>query len=110
MLKSRKDFTMKKSLLFFAILLINVSSCKKDDKNNSESCSSNSNAQTLVQDYLNREYVLYVSNSYNGSSAVPLMLNFHGFGGRASNYMQEANIRSLAESDTFILVYPQDRC
>jgi len=38
------------------------------------------------------------------------MLNFHGFGGSASDYMQDADMRSLAESDTFILVYPQGSC
>jgi polyhydroxybutyrate depolymerase len=38
------------------------------------------------------------------------MLNFHGFGGSASDYMQEADMRSLAETDTFILIYPQGSC
>ena len=38
------------------------------------------------------------------------MLNFHGFGGSASDYMQEADMRSLAEADTFILIYPQGSC
>lgn len=101
---------MKKSLLFFVILFIIVSSCKKDNKNNLESCFSNSNAQALVHDGQNREYILYLPNSYNGSSAVPLMLNFHGFGGSASDFLQEADMRQLAESDTFILVYPQGSC
>ena len=38
------------------------------------------------------------------------MLNFHGFGGSASDYMQEADMRSLAEADTFILIYPKGIC
>ena len=110
MRQNQIDCTMKKSILFFTILLTTLSSCKKDDKNNSESCYSNTNAQTLVHDGINREYVLYIPNSYDGTSAVPLMLNFHGFGGSASDYVQEADIRSLAEADTFILVYPQGSC
>ncbi|MGY8781672.1 MAG: hypothetical protein ACKVJJ_08430, partial [Fidelibacterota bacterium] len=65
----------KKTIIFFAILLTTLSSCKKDDKNNSESCYSNTNAQTIVHDGLDREYVLYVPNSYDGTSSVPLMLN-----------------------------------
>ena len=100
----------KNSILFFVILSITLGSCKKDDKNNSESCYSNTNAQMLVHDGMNREYVLYIPNSYDGTSAVPLMLNFHGFGGSASDYMNYADMRSLAESDTFILVYPQGSC
>lgn len=97
----------KKSVLFFATLLITLGSCKNDETNNSESCYLNSNVKTLVHDNLNKEYVLYIPNSYDGTSAVPLMLNFHGFGGSASDYMQEADMRCLAESETFVLVYPQ---
>jgi polyhydroxybutyrate depolymerase len=101
---------MRKSILFFAILLISMSSCKKDDKKNSESCNSNTNAQTIVHDGLNREYVLYIPDSYDGTSAVPLMLNFHGYSQRASEYLIEADMRPLAESDTFIILYPQGSC
>tara|TARA_B110000967_G_scaffold170092_1_gene179870 strand:+ start:1911 stop:2801 length:891 start_codon:yes stop_codon:yes gene_type:complete len=102
---------MKKSILFFTILITILSSCKKDDvKDNSEECYSNTNAQTLVHDGLNREYVLYIPNSYDGTYAVPLLVNFHGFGGNASEFMSYADMRSLAESDTFILVYPQGSC
>ena len=82
----------------------------KADDRSSEQQTSNNNAQTIVHDGINREYVLYIPNSYDGTSSVPLMLNFHGFGGSASDYMQEADMRSLAEADTFILVYPQGSC
>ncbi|AUC13854.1 hypothetical protein BTO06_01220 [Tenacibaculum sp. SZ-18] len=100
----------RKKALFFAILLITLGSCKNAETNNSESCYLNSNVKTLVHDGLNREYLCYIPSSYDGTSAVPLMLNFHGFGGSASDYMQEADMRSLAESETFILVYPQGSC
>ena len=54
-----------------------------------------------------REYLIHIPNSYDTTKSVPIMLNFHGFGGSASDYMQEADMRSLAESGTFILIYPQ---
>ena len=38
------------------------------------------------------------------------MLNFHGFAGTASDYMRYADMRSVAESENFILVYPQGSC
>ena len=102
---------MKKSILLFTFLLTILSSCRKDEVNdNSESCYTNTSAQSIVHNGVNREYVLYIPNSYDGTSSVPLMLNFHGFGGSASDYMQEADMRSLAEVDTFILVYPQGSC
>jgi polyhydroxybutyrate depolymerase len=101
---------MKKSILLFIFLLTIFSSCEKDDNRNPEECSFNNNVQSIVHDGVNREYVLYIPNSYDGTSSVPLMLNFHGFGGSASDYMQRADMRSLAEVDTFILVYPQGSC
>jgi len=102
---------MKKSILLFMMLLTILSSCSKDDvKENSESCDSNTSAQSIVIDGINREYVLYIPNSYDGTSSVPVLLNFHGFGGSASAFMIDADMRTLAESDTFILVVPQGSC
>lgn len=110
MVNTKKESRMKKQFYFFAILLTMLSSCKKDDINNPEGCYSNTNAQTIVHDGLNREYVLYIPDSYDGTSAVPLMLNFHGYSQSASEYIIEADMRPLAELDTFILVYPQGSC
>ena len=63
--------------------------------------------RTLVHDGMTREYFLYVPDSYDGTSEVPLMLNFHGYGGIASQYLEYADMRSLADTEMFILVYPQ---
>ena len=105
---------MKKILLGFTILITIISSCNnddaKDDNYNSGECYFNTNAQSIVHDNIDREYILYVPSSYDGTSAVPILFNFHGFGGSASQFMQEADMRSLAEADTFILVYPQGSC
>lgn len=102
---------MKKSILFFTFLITLLSSCNKDDvKTESEGCYSNSEAQTLLHNGLNREYILYIPSSYNETSIVPMLINFHGFGGNASEFMSYADMRSLAESETFILVYPQGSC
>ncbi len=63
--------------------------------------------RSLLHDGVAKEYILYVPDSYDGTSDVPLMLNFHGFGGTAEEYLNYADMRSLAEMDTFLLVYPQ---
>jgi polyhydroxybutyrate depolymerase len=91
-------------IVFFVAFLF--SGCKKTD------CSyySNDNAQTLEHDGLTREYVVYIPSTYDGNSAVSVVLNFHGFGGLASEYMTEADMRPQAESDTFLLIYPQGGC
>ena len=63
--------------------------------------------QTLSHNGITREYIVYVPDSYDGDASVPLMLNFHGFGQRADQYLKFADMRSLADSENFILVYPQ---
>ena len=93
---------------FYVTVFLIVTGCVKNDANNNlELGYSNTNTQTILYDGLNREYLLYIPDSYDRKTSIPLMLNFHGFGGSASEYIIEADMRSLAESDTFILVYPQ---
>lgn len=75
-----------------------------------DSCESNPDAQTLVHDGETREYVIYVPSTYDENIAHPVLLNFHGYGGNAGQYMHEADMRLLAESEKFILVYPQGAC
>jgi polyhydroxybutyrate depolymerase len=63
--------------------------------------------QTLVHDDVTRSYLLYVPESYDSASPAPLMLNFHGFGGTSEGQMQSSDMRALADSEGFILAYPQ---
>ena len=51
--------------------------------------------------------MLYVPNNYNPELKYPLMINFHGFGGYAKDFVNEADMRSLAEDQNFLVVYPQ---
>lgn len=69
--------------------------------------SPNSDTETLSHNGETREYILYVPDVYDGNSEVPLMLNFHGFGMTASQQLSFADMRSLADANNFILVYPQ---
>ncbi|MEM7028949.1 MAG: PHB depolymerase family esterase [Chloroflexota bacterium] len=62
---------------------------------------------SLHHDNLDRTYILYVPESYKETSPVPLMLNFHGFGMTANQQLKSADMRSLADTENFILVYPQ---
>ena len=57
---------------------------------------------SLVYDGLNREYLIYIPNNYNQSEELPLLFNFHGFGGSVSYYMSYVDMRPLAESNNFI--------
>ena len=61
----------------------------------------------LRHDGLSREAIVYVPSSYDPGTSTPLVLNFHGFGGTASDHMMWADMRDLAELDGAIVVYPQ---
>lgn len=101
---------MKKGSLFF-VVLFTILSCETDgNKENLEFCYLNANSEVLLHNDIDREYILYIPDSYDGSTSVPLMLNFHGFGGSASNFMANADMHPIAESNNFILVYPQGSC
>ena len=63
--------------------------------------------ETITHNGLERKYIIYTPQGYDGNSKLPLLLNFHGFGGQAGDYMSYSNMRSTADSENFILVYPQ---
>ncbi len=62
---------------------------------------------SIMHDGLEREYILYVPDSYSGSESVPLVLNFHGAGGTASGQMYAGDFRSIADTAGFLVVHPQ---
>ena len=98
---------MKKIFLYSILINLFFTSC--DNSDNNTFCSQNENVITLSHDNIIREYILYIPQSYN-NQAVPLLFNFHGFGDIAEQYINYADMRSLAESEQFILVYPQGSC
>jgi polyhydroxybutyrate depolymerase len=62
----------------------------------------------LVHDGIEREYLVYVPNEYDASISIPLVVNFHGFGGTAyDHYKYTSDMTSLADTANFLLVYPQ---
>ena len=97
-----KKSSLKITLLIVLLVSMIFPSCKKNDGK-----STNENAETLTVNGVAREYIRYIPFSYDGSNDVPLMLNFHGFGMTATNQMNIADMRSLADLENFILVYPQ---
>ena len=70
------------------------------------------NAQTLLNKNLlwdgnNREYAIYLPASYDGSVDFPLLFNFHGGNDYIASYMEIVDMRPIADTANFILVYPQ---
>jgi len=96
--------------LFYFYFVFIVVACSKDNDKNDAVCYSNSNTESMVHDGEDREYLMYVPDSYDGTISVPILFNFHGFGGSVEEFMEYADLRSVAETNTFILVYPQGSC
>tara|TARA_B110000438_G_C15709339_1_gene604591 strand:+ start:161 stop:1030 length:870 start_codon:yes stop_codon:yes gene_type:complete len=89
---------LKEFSVLFLLISVFFIGCRKTN---------NSDALTISHDNQSREYLIHIPDSYDGSTALPMLFNFHGFGGTASGFMNETNMRSLANSENFILVYPQ---
>ena len=82
-------------------------SVSRDSKNSSSINISGATSLELNHDGVFRETLVYVPESYEGTENVPLLLNFHGYGGYAADYLLTADFRQIAEEQTFLLAYPQ---
>jgi polyhydroxybutyrate depolymerase len=94
---------MKNKLILLAASLL-ILSCRKNEEDTKKTTE---NIQTLSHDNITREYLTFVPTGYDSITAVPLMLNFHGFGGTISTYSSYASMQAIAERENFILAYPQ---
>lgn len=89
-----------KILSAFLILVIATLACRRT------TTTSNDPLHTLNFDGMDRTYILHVPASYDGSQAVPLVLDFHGGGGNANTQMRTSNFSALADEKGFIVAYP----
>ncbi|OUV71595.1 MAG: hypothetical protein CBC83_07705 [Flavobacteriales bacterium TMED123] len=64
--------------------------------------------ENIFYDGNNREYIIYIPQSYSPSISSPILFAFHGGDGYAIDFMNnEADFRSISDTASFILVYPQ---
>ena len=65
--------------------------------------------ETLLVDHddLTRSAQVYTPEGYDSSFALPVVLNFHGFGGLATYHLQYTDMASTADAQSFLLVCPQ---
>lgn len=63
--------------------------------------------ETISHDNLQREYLLYIPESYTGSESVPLVFSLHGAGGTKESQYALSAFNVLADSENFILVTPE---
>lgn len=61
---------------------------------------------TLMIDGISRNYILYQPAIYDGSQAVPLVINMHGYGSNSTQQALYGNFNNLADIDNFLVVSP----
>jgi len=61
----------------------------------------------MIHNGIQRDYILYIPAIYDGSTDVPLVLNFHGYGSNANEQMFYGDFRDIADTEGFLLVHPQ---
>jgi poly(3-hydroxybutyrate) depolymerase len=53
-----------------------------------------------------RSYILHVPPGYTGTSAVPLVLDFHGLGGNGAGQKALSGFAALSDQDNFVIAWP----
>jgi len=61
---------------------------------------------SLIHNGTERFYTIYVPEMYNEQDTVPLLFNFHGYTMNVEEQMFLGDMRSVADTAGFILVYP----
>lgn len=62
---------------------------------------------SIMHDAIQRDYILYVPANYTGTTAVPLLFNFHGYTSNATEQMWYGDFRAIADTAGFIIVHPE---
>ena len=62
---------------------------------------------SMIHNGIQRDYILYIPAIYDGSTDVPLVLNFHGYGSNANEQMFYGDFRDIADTEGFLLFHPQ---
>ena len=62
---------------------------------------------SLMVDGLAREYTLHVPPSYDGTVAVPLVLDIHGYDSSAEVQAEYSGFPALADQERFVVAYPR---
>ena len=61
----------------------------------------------LTHHGLKRHYVVHVPKAYDGKIPVPVVIMFHGGGGKARGAMQETGWSAKSDKENFLVVYPE---
>ena len=61
----------------------------------------------LKHDNLDRFYYLYTPSNLDSNESIPVLFAFHGYGSSAIRHLNYTNYFPIADSENFIVIYPQ---
>ena len=89
---------MKKTKLFFAIVILLTTNLTQAQQTLNES---------FLHNGVQRDYTIHIPTNYVQGNAVPLLFCFHGYTSNAGNIMFYSNFNAISDTANFIVVYPQ---
>jgi len=95
-MKKKTNFMIKRTTFIICIIFLSFNLFGQQQLN-----------RTLFFDGQNRSFIVYIPPSYDGSTQVPIVFNFHGGGGTSSSFIFTNDMRPIADTANFIAVYPQ---
>jgi len=62
---------------------------------------------TFIHNDIERYYLIYTPEAIEENSSIPLLFSLHGYGGSAIRNIEYSNYRSIADENSFIVIFPQ---
>jgi len=99
---------MRKVIVFYSLIamLLIIACSKSENEQITPNVPTGKMIKELTVNGITREYIIYVPENYNATTAFPLLLSFHGLTSNMEFNYNYTNFDQLAEDENFIVVHP----
>lgn len=99
---------MRKVIVFYSLIamLLIIACSKSENEQITPNVPTGKMIKELTVNGITREYIIYVPENYNVTTAFPLLLSFHGLTSNMEFNYSYTNFDELAELENFIVVHP----
>ncbi|WP_297803986.1 dienelactone hydrolase family protein [uncultured Polaribacter sp.] len=99
---------MRKVIVFYSLIamLLIIACSKSENEQITPNVPTGKMIKELTVNGITREYIIYIPENYNVTTAFPLLLSFHGLSSNMEFNYSYTNFDELAERENFIVVHP----
>jgi len=99
---------MRKVTVFYLLtaMLLIIACSKSENEQITPNVPTGKMIKELTVNGITREYIIHVPENYNATTALPLLLSFHGLSSNMEFNYNYTNFDELAERENFIVVHP----